>query len=401
MNQKLRALFVMNGVTYGASGRPGVSGGDVIMVEIAKRWVQSGVKVSFLTSTAGRELCGKLGLKNVNYRISSSFCNGSIVSQLFLVLKMAILNVKFLSSTKFDVVCSSCEHLYDVLPALKLRKNGVKWAATVHFVPPPPLERRKTGMVSAFLYFLNHMVGALIIRRYSDLILAVSQRTALDYISKLRFDRNRIVTIPGGVNYNSIRAIASSIHEKVYDAVFMKRLHPMKGSFDLIKIWYHVTKVYPNAKLLIVGEGMQDTVIHMREMIQKLKLTKNIKMIGPVYDFKEKISLLAKSKLFLLPSYEENWAIVIGEALVVGLPVVAYDLSEIRQIWGEYVLWVTKGDVKSFAEEVVKLLSNEKYYQMHISKGTDFMKKFDWNAIAEKELKLCIKLIEKYTVRDK
>jgi len=395
MNQKLRVLFVMNGVTYGASGRPGVSGGDVIMIEIAKRWVRNGVEVSFLTSTAGRELCGKLGLKNVNYLISSSFCNGSIASQLLLVLKMAILNVKFLSSTKFDVVCSSCEHLYDVLPALKLRKNGVKWAATVHFVPPSPLERRKAGMVSALLYFLNHMLGALIIRMYSDLIFAVSQRTALDYISKLRFDRNRIVTIPGGVDYNSIRAIASSVHEKVYDAVFMKRLHPMKGSFDLIKIWHLVTKVYPHAKLLIVGEGAQDTVMHMREIIKKLELTENIEMIGPVYDFKRKISLLAKSKLFLLPSYEENWAIAIGEALASGLPVIAYELPEIKYIWNDYVLWIPKGNTQAFAEKIIKLLSDKKYYQGHISKGINFMKQFDWNNISEKELKAIEILIKK------
>jgi glycosyltransferase involved in cell wall biosynthesis len=286
-----------------------------------------------------------------------------------------------------------------VLPALKLRKKGVKWAATVHFVPPSPLERRKAGMVSALLYFLNHMLGALIIRMYSDLIFAVSQRTALDYISKLRFDKNRIVTIPGGVDYNSVRAIASSVHEKVYDAVFMKRLHPMKGSFDLMKIWHLVTKVYPNAKLLIIGEGAQDTVMHMREMIKKLGLTENIEMIGPVYDLKEKISLLAKSKLFLLPSYEENWAIVIGEALASGLPVIAYELPEIEYIWNDYVLWIPKGNTKAFAEKIIKLLSDKEYYQGHIDKGINFMKQFDWNNISEKELKAIEILIKDLNAR--
>jgi glycosyltransferase involved in cell wall biosynthesis len=376
----------MNGVTYGASGRPGISGGDVMIIEIAKRWAQKGVEVSFLTSVAGRELCEKLGLKNVNYLTSSSFCNRSVTSQLLLTLKMAI-NAKFLSPTNFNFVCSSCEHLYDVLPALKLKKKGVKWAATVHFVPPSPLERRKTGMVNALLYFLNHMLGAIIIRMYSDLIFAVSQRTALDYISRLRFDRNRVVTIPGGVDYNSIRAIASSIHEKVYDAIFMKRLQPMKGCFDLIKIWHLVSRVYPNAKLLIAGEGTQDTVMHMRKMIKKLGLAENIEMIGPVYDLKEKISLLAKSKLFLLPSYEENWAIVIGEALASGLPVIAYELREIKDIWNNYVLWIPKGNIQKFAEKIIKLLSDKEYYQAHIGKGINFMKRFDWDKISEKELK--------------
>jgi glycosyltransferase involved in cell wall biosynthesis len=116
-------------------------------------------------------------------------------------------------------------------------------------------------------------------------------------------------------------------------------------------------------------------------------------MIGPVYDIKEKIALLAKSKLFLLPSFEENWTIVVGEALTAGLPVIAYDLLEINQVWGEHVSWIPKGDTEIFAAEVIKLLSDNEYYHMCAGKGINFMKQFDWNDIAERQLELCTKLI--------
>jgi len=387
----MKVLFVMNGVSHGFSGRPNISGGDVISIEIAKRWAQKGVSIHFLTSSAGKELCERLGLK-ATYHLSSNSGNPSIWKYIFLALRSAINAPISQAKVSFDLVYSSCEHLYDVLPAFKMKKRNVKWVATVHFVPPPPWTRVKAGKLNAFVYYLNHMLGAQIIRSNADLVFAVSQRTALDYVRKLKFDENKVVTVPGGVDYDLIRNISVSCHEMLYDAVFMKRLQPMKGVFDVIEVWRQVVNASPRAKLLIVGDGPIDIVKRMRRMISKHRLTENIEIVGPVYDIKEKISLLARSKLFLLPSYEENWAIVIGEALTAGLPVIAYNLPEIRPIWAEHVIWIPKGDTRSFSDEVVKLLSNDKYRQMYIDKGTKFTKQFDWDNIAEKELELCSRL---------
>jgi glycosyltransferase involved in cell wall biosynthesis len=391
----MKVLFVMNGVSYGFSRKPSISGGDVITIEIAKRWARKGVLIYFLTSLAGKNLCERLGL-NATYYLSSRSSNSSIWNYIFLVLKIAIGGSPFSERTSakanFDFVYSTCEHLYDVLPALKIRKRNVKWVATVHFVPPSPLTRVKAGWLNAFLYYLNHMLGAQIIRSRADLVFAVSQRTVLDYVHKLKFDQNKVATVPGGIDYDLIRTIANSYHEMQYDAIYMKRLQPMKGVFDVIKIWRLVVIANPTAKLLIVGDGPVEVVKQMHYMITKFGLTGNIEIRGPVYDVKEKISLLAESKLFLLPSYEENWAIVIGEALTAGLPVIVYDLPEIRSLWGEHVIWTPKGDVRSFAEEVVKLLSSHQYYQINAGKGINFTKQFDWDKIAQKELELCTQL---------
>jgi len=385
----MKALFVMNGASFGSSGSPNVSGGDLMLIEIAKRWTQRGVEVHFLTSSAGKELCDKLGLKAV-YHLSHSSTKLSISRYIFIALRSAVARTTTKAKTIFDIVYSSNEHLYDVLPAFKMKKRNVEWVAMVHFVPPPPWTRVKAGKLNAILYYLNHMLGALIIRNNADLVFAVSQTTASDYIRKLKFDGKKVVAVAGGVNYGSIRAIADSTREKNYDAIFMKRLQPMKGVFDVIKVWRQVVNASPNAKLLILGDGPADVVARMHRMITELGLVENIEMIGPVYDIEEKISLLARSKLFLLPSYEENWAIVIGEALTVGLPVVAYDLLELKEIWGEHVLWIPKGNVEVFAAEVINLLSNDKSYQKLVGNGINLMKQFDWDNIAKRELDLCI-----------
>jgi glycosyltransferase involved in cell wall biosynthesis len=222
---------------------------------------------------------------------------------------------------------------------------------------------------------------------------AVSAKTASDYIHKLKFDKKRVVAVPGGVNYSQIRAIANSKPKKVYDAIYLKRLHPMKGALDLIEIWHRVVSKRPSAKLLIVGDGSKAFVRSMRQKIMKYNLIDNIEIIGPVYDIKEKISLLAKSKLFILPSYEENWAIVIGEALAVGIPVIAYYLPEISYIWGNNVLWVRKGDINSFVDKIIELLLNDIVYGRFSGIGVEFMKQKDWNVIAEEELRIVNRLV--------
>jgi glycosyltransferase involved in cell wall biosynthesis len=389
----MKTLFVMNGVTFGASGQPCVSGGDVMLIEIAKRWMQNGVDIHFMTSSAGKELCEKLGLK-ATYHLSSSSGKPSIQNYLSLALKAAKTSASFTKKEYFDLVYSSCEHLYDVLPALELKRQNSRWIAMVHFVPPPPWTRAKAGGLNAILYYFNHMTGAYILRSNADLVFAVSQKTAVDYVNKLKFDKHKVVSVPGGVYYSLIRSIVNSVDDDLYDAVFMKRLQPMKGVFDAITVWHRVVASYPKAKLLIIGDGPSDVVARMQCMITEFRLGENVEMIGPVYDIKEKISLLAKSKLFLLPSYEENWAIVVGEALAAGLPVIAYDLAEIREIWGNHVSWVPKGNAEVFASEVVKLLSDDGYYQKCSDKGVGFMKQYDWDNIAEKELELCTTLTD-------
>jgi len=388
----MRTLFIMNGITFGSSGQPSVSGGDAILIEIAKRWSRKGVDVHFMTSSAGKELCKRSGLE-ATYHLSSGNSISSLVNYISLVLKATAVESLTLAKTRFDLVYSSCEHVYDVLPALKLKKLKTKWVAMVHFVPPPPWTRAKAGRVNALLYYLNHSVGAYIIRFAADLVFAVSQRTASDYVSKLNFDEEKVVSVPGGISYELIRSIVGSSKGHKYDAVFMKRLQPMKGAFDVINIWRYVVNKYPEARLLIIGDGPGEIVARMKDMITRLELNENIELIGPVYNMREKFSLLANSKLFLLPSHEENWAIVIGEALAVGLPVIVYDLPEIRDIWKNNVLWVAKGDTVAFARKIISLLSNESSYLPSVEDRIFFVKQFDWDSIAERELELCTKLI--------
>jgi len=221
---------------------------------------------------------------------------------------------------------------------------------------------------------------------FADIILPISNMTALQ-LKKANVNMKKVFPVQCGIDYAEIARIASQSNTKKYDAVFMKRVQAVKGVFDLITIWKKVTQYKKAAKLLIIGD-IGDDGKKVVELVKKYNLTKNIVFAGYVYDFKKKIKLLAQSKLFILPSYEENWAISVGEAMTVGLPVIAYNLEGLTSVWKNNAVWVPLGDTDGFAKKIIESNIHPKMF-IHISKrAIQSVKKLDWENIANYELQI-------------
>ena len=382
----MEALFIANGITA-ESGVQVIGGGEVRFIEIAKRWSKRGVKVHVLTTQAGKELCEKLSLRAEFHVISAG--NGTALDY-----AMTFLKSRFAVPVRdFDgVLYSTTEHLYDCAPAFKLRRTSPLWVAVVHWVASPT--RKMVGVVPSLVFYLNQRMGLRYVRSRADLIFAVSGVVA-ERLKRMGFDK-RVRAVACGVDYDRIREISRRNVEKHYDAIYMKRFYPTKGIFDAVEIWDYVVRERKDAKLLLVGFAPKNVLKKVLSMIRDLGLEENISVRGPVYEFEEKISLLRTSRMLILPSYEENWGIVIGEALAAGIPVVAYDLPDIRPIWENSVIWCPLGDKKSFSMEVLRLLRDEELREELGERGAEFMRKYSWDSIAERELKL----VKDYLRRD-
>ena len=88
----------------------------------------------------------------------------------------------------------------------------------------------------------------------------------------------------------------------------------------------------------------------------------------------------------MLPSYEENWAIVIGEAMGARLPVITYGLNELKIVWQDNIIPVAVGDTSAFAREIVRLLDSPEEQAALATKARQYVARLDWSAIAEREL---------------
>lgn len=129
--------------------------------------------------------------------------------------------------------------------------------------------------------------------------------------------RAPIAVIPNGVNVppDPVRASKSN---RPRTALFLSRIHPKKGLFNLVTAW---EKVRPSGwRLLIVGPDEGGHRAEVAAHVEKEGLKDSITFYDAVND-KEKWTLYGEADLFILPTYSENFGVVVAEALAAGVPV--------------------------------------------------------------------------------
>jgi glycosyltransferase involved in cell wall biosynthesis len=100
--------------------------------------------------------------------------------------------------------------------------------------------------------------------------------------------------------------------------LYIGQLIDRKGIFDLLKAFKLVKKEIQNVSLLIIGSGPIE--IKLKQYCRENKLT-DVLFMG----FKQKDELIkhyAIADIFVLPSSNEVWGLVINEAMACGLPII-------------------------------------------------------------------------------
>ena len=383
----MKIIFFANGLI---GDKPGLTGGEIRFIEIAKNWARRGYEIHLVSSEAGKRLCSNFNLEVILHDFPCTKKAGKLTI-IFRALKSIFFLPRTLNDFDNSIIYNTSNMAFDVLPALRLKlkkRKKVKWVSLVHMLPPfPPWKRKKSNLFDAFLYFINEIGSLWIANLFADILLAVSQATARR-LRNMGINMKKVYPVECGVSFMEIKTIARSVSNKIYDAVSVKRLQGVKGVFDLIEIWEIVLKAKPDAKLLLVGEGIDEE--KARSVVKEKGLDKNIHFTGVIYDFEEKITKIAQSKLFLTPSYEENWSIVIGEAMAVGTPVIAYSLVELVDVWRDNFIHVSVGDKMSFSKKVISLLNNPDSASEFSRKANKYVEKYDWQDIADRELKIIL-----------
>jgi glycosyltransferase involved in cell wall biosynthesis len=144
---------------------------------------------------------------------------------------------------------------------------------------------------------------------------------------------------------------------------------PQKNLSDFIKMAKIVVEKLPQQKIkfLIAGDGEQRNKLLW--MTKKLQLEDKIKFLSWYKDIK---GLLAATDVFVMTSLWEGLPRSAVEALVAGIPVVAYAVDGLNDIVrsGENGFLVQPKDYNTLAEHIVYLLKHE-----------DILEKFKKNAV--------------------
>jgi glycosyltransferase involved in cell wall biosynthesis len=197
----------------------------------------------------------------------------------------------------------------------------------------------------------------------------------------------RIFVSGNAVDVSFIGSVKPS-DAKIYDGVFVGRIAKEKGVFDLVEAWKKVVKAKSDAKLLIAGSGVE--LQSLKKAVAIAGLEKNVFVRGRCDDL-ELYSLLKQSKVFVFPSLFEGWGISVAEALACGLPVVAYDIPALREVFGkcESVFLVPVKDIDGLVFAILDVLGkHEQEYNDLSYCAWSYSRRFCWEKVALRDMEI-------------
>jgi len=353
--------------------------------------------------------------------ILAPHCGGSKIFEI--IHGMKVYRFRYFFPAKFQYLA------YDggILPNLKernLAKIQVPLFLISEFISTLRIVRREridvihthwvlpNGLIGAFckkIFGIPHITTA-----HAGDVFTIEKSKFLKIFGSFVLKSADVITANSGFTKNSIVSIEKSVNDNVQiipmgvdKQRFMKkgstraplppatiltigRLVEKKGIKFLIMAMEIVVKAYPDAKLIIGGDGPErENLVTLRN---SLKLEKNVEFTGFIP--REKISsVYASADIFVLPSIEmksgdtEGLGVVLLEAMASGVPVVGSNTGGIVDIIEDRKtgLLVKPGDTNDLADKLLILLSNEDLRNTLSANATHLIdNKFSWDIVTEK-----------------
>jgi glycosyltransferase involved in cell wall biosynthesis len=132
------------------------------------------------------------------------------------------------------------------------------------------------------------------------------------------------------------------------------RYHIMKDHVTFLHSAGKLNKTYPEIHFVLVGQGVDKSNRLLVKLIEDLKITKNIHLLGKRMDV-DKITAgldIACSS----SSWGESFSNAIGEAMACGIPCVVTDVGDSARIVGETGIVVKPRDRKAFTDAMITLI---------------------------------------------
>ena len=233
--------------------------------------------------------------------------------------------------------------------------------------------------LSAFLTSIEY--------RCADKVIAVSRAVAEETAAFYRLPKERIVTIHNGIDLLSFTD--SRVGEnREHTILSVGRLSWRKGYKYLMDAMPYVLSEYPNARLLLLGDGDQKTPLQRHA--KKLGIENSVLFLGKV-SAERLYSLYHEAAVYVQPSLYEPCAITILEAMSMKKPVVATRVGGFPEVITNGVegLLVEPGNSSQLAEAITNVLSGSSCRERFGSNARKRVEKeFTWEAIAKKTLEL-------------
>jgi glycosyltransferase involved in cell wall biosynthesis len=210
--------------------------------------------------------------------------------------------------------------------------------------------------------FFRRRLGRRLFPCWGDRVIAISEAVAAHLKKDFLVDEKKITVVYNGIDtekYAQYSRENGSAQKQVPSGPvigIIARLSDVKGHMYLIGAMKIVLKRFPQARLLIIGEGKMEK--ELKRLVEDLGLSANVSFLPEVADTP---AALASMDVFVMPSLHEGLGLALMEAMAAGCAVIGSDVGGIVNLirHRQNGLLVRPADVPGLAAAIEELLGSE------------------------------------------
>lgn len=267
---------------------------------------------------------------------------------------------------EYDLFYSLSQHGF---PWLKMQE-----VITVHDIMPRIYPK---GRLHQYLYYVLYLP---LVIRSAKVVITVSGNTAEDlrkYYScknvEVAHNGTSFPDYVGGTN------VWDGTRRKRYVTVGVH--YPYKNLHSLVELFIR-DKRFAERELVIIGKSDNAYGQQLKEQVEKGNAGDRIKFTGYISDA-DKQKRLNSSYAMIYPSKYEGFGLPVLESMAQGIPVACSNTSCLPEVAGDAAVMFDPEDLKDMAEKIL-MLDDEVLCQRLIKNGFENIKRFTWEACANK-----------------
>ncbi|MBN1997362.1 glycosyltransferase [candidate division KSB1 bacterium] len=215
------------------------------------------------------------------------------------------------------------------------------------------------------------------------------------------YTNKKITLVPFGVDINRFKPEDKNTKNGITIGI-VKALEEKYGVTYLVKAFIKVTKLHQNTKLLVVGQGSQET--QMKKMCRDAGITKKVTFIGYVQNDRVP-KLLNQMDIFVMPSilHSETLGVAALEASACGIPIVASRIGGVHEavLDDSTGFLVEPKNVDQLVQKLDILIKDDALRQEMGKRGRKHVvENYNWEKNAAKMLHLYKEILEKFPNKD-